>query len=425
MNRREEKDLTRYLPRIVDDELTSRLRAAGAVLIEGPKASGKTETGLRQARSAVRLDVDVAARQAARVAPEVVLSGEYPRLIDEWQVEPGIWNHVRHAIDDKKAKGLFILAGSAIPTDDIVRHTGAGRISRLRMRPMSLFESGRSSGDVSFRQVFRGDSIRAADHSVPIGDVLSWICRGGWPATVGEEASDALQYVRDYLEEIRRADIRRVDGVDRDPIRVERVLRSCARHTATYASVATLAADAAGADVEPHPETVSDYLQALDRLMIMEDQPAWAPHLRSRSRLRSAPKRHFVDPSLAAAAMGATPQGLLADLRLAGFLFESLVIRDLRIFAQASGATVLQYRDNTGLEVDAVVEGADGRWAAFEVKLGAAYIEEAAATLLRFADRIDTSRVGLPAALGVIVPGGYGYRRPDGVSVLPMAALGP
>ncbi len=414
-----------YLPRVVDDELTSRLSAAGAVVIEGPKACGKTETGLQQARSTVRLDADEAARQAARVAPDIILAGEVPRLIDEWQIEPGIWNHVRRAIDERKARGQFILAGSAVPSDDIVRHTGAGRISRLRMRPMSLFESGWSSGHLSFRRVFEGDSIQTADHTAPIGDTLSWICRGGWPVTVGEEATDAFQYVRDYLEEVRRTDIRRVDGVDRDPIRVERVLRSYARHTATYASVATIAADAAGADVEPHPETVSDYLEALGRLMIVEDQPAWAPHLRSRSRLRSAPKRHFVDPSLAAAAMGATPQRLLSDLRLAGFLFESLVVRDLRVFAQPLRAKVLQYRDNTGLEVDAVIEGADGQWAAFEVKLGVAYVEEAAANLLRFADRIDTSRVGPPTALGVIVPGGYGYRRPDGVSVLPLAAMGP
>ncbi len=414
-----------YLPRIVDDELSRRLRSAGAVVIEGPKACGKTETGLQKAASSVRLDADEGARQAARVAPEIVLAGAVPRLIDEWQIEPGIWNHVRRAIDERKAKGQFILAGSAVPTDDIVRHTGAGRIARLRMRPMSLSEAGWSSGDISFTEVLDGKPLAAADHSIPIGDVLSWICRGGWPATVTEPAEVAYQYVRDYLEEVRRADIRRVDGVDRDPIRVERVLRSCARHTATYASVATISADAAGADVEPHPETVSDYLQALDRLMIVEDQPAWAPHLRSRSRLRSAAKRHFADPSLAAAAMGAMPQGLLSDLKTAGFLFESLVIRDLRIFSQAAGARVLQYRDNTGLEVDAVVEGADGRWAAFEVKLGAAYIDEAAATLLRFADRVDTSRIGPPTALGVIVPGGYGYRRPDGVSVMPAAALGP
>lgn len=414
-----------YLPRIVDDELARRLLSAGAVVIEGPKACGKTETGLQKAASAVRLDADDAARQAARVAPEIVLAGAVPRLIDEWQIEPGIWNHVRRAIDERKAKGQFILAGSAVPTDDIVRHTGAGRISRLRMRPMSLFEAGWSSGVISFREVLDGIPPEAADHSVPIGDVLSWICRGGWPATVTEEADGAYQYVRDYLAEVRRADIRRVDGVDRDPIRVERVLRSFARHAATYASTATIAADAAGADVEPHPETVSDYLQALDRLMIVEDQPAWAPHLRSRSRLRSAAKRHFVDPSLAAAAMGTTPHGLLSDLRTAGFLFESLVIRDLRIFAQTFGARVLQYRDNTGLEVDAVIEGADGRWAAFEVKLGATYVEEAASTLLRFAERVDTSRIGPPSALGVIVPGGYGYRRPDGILVLPLAALGP
>lgn len=414
-----------YLPRIVDAELETRLRAAGAVVIEGPKACGKTETGLQRAGSAVRLDADPSALEAARVAPETVLAGPSPRLIDEWQVEPGLWNQVRRSVDERKKKGLYILTGSAIPADDVIRHTGAGRVSRLRMRPMSLFESGWSSGAVSLEQLLNGNSQQAVDHPAPIGEVLSWICRGGWPATINETGRDARQYVRDYLAEISRTDIQRVDGVDRDPIKVGRVIRSYARHAATYTSLNTIAADAAGPEIEPHHETTSDYVQALERLMVVENQPAWAPHLRSRSRLRSGPKRHFVDPSLAVAGIGAGPEALLADLKFAGFLFESLVVRDLRVLSQRLDVSILQYRDNTGLEVDVIAERLDGTWAAFEVKLGATYIDDAARTLLKFNDRVDTSRVGAPAVLGVIVPGGYAYRRPDGVSVIPMAALGP
>ena len=414
-----------YLPRTVDAELDRRLRSAGAVIIEGPKACGKTETGLRRAASHVRLDVDEQARLAAGIAPETVLAGATPRLIDEWQIEPVLWNHVRRAIDERRTPGQFILTGSAIPADDILRHTGAGRISRLRMRPMSLFESGRSNGAISLAALLDGQAQECADVNTSITDVISWICTGGWPARVGHPEADALQYVQDYVDEICRADIRRVDGVDRDPVRVERLLVALARHVATYATLSTITADAAGSDALLHSETAADYLRALERLMIVEDQPAWAPHLRSRSRLRAAPKRHFVDPSLAVAALGASPERLLTDLNYVGFLFESLVIRDLRIYVQPVDGRVFQYRDNTGLEVDAIVELRDGTWGAFEVKLGARGIEEGAASLLRIRDRIDTDRSGPPAVLGVITPGGYGYRRPDGVSVIPLGALAP
>jgi predicted AAA+ superfamily ATPase len=399
--------------------------ATGAVAIEGPKACGKTATARQIAASEVLLDTDTNAREAASVDPALVLDGATPRLIDEWQLEPGIWNHVRRAIDGRQRPGQFILAGSAVPPDDITRHTGADRITRLRMRPMSLFEMSTSSGEISLAGLLVGEAARSSDSGLAVGDLAREVAVGGWPGFRGLSVAQALRGVRDYLEEIRRVDVGRVEGIRRDPGKVGRLLRSLARNVGTHAATATLARDTGGVDGPLKDETVHTYLGALERLMIVEDQPAWAPHLRSRYVLRSAAKRHFVDPSLAVAALRATPERLLGDLKLLGFLFESLVVRDLRVYAQASDARVLQYRDSHGLEVDAIVEVADGRWAAFEIKLGSGQVDEAAANLRRFSAQIDSQRCGEPAALGVIVATGYGYLREDGIMVIPIGALGP
>lgn len=414
-----------YLSRVVDAELAERLAATGAVVVEGPKACGKTATARRLAASEVLFDIDANARQAVSVDPGLVLEGPTPRLLDEWQLVPELWNHVRRTIDDRRATGQFILTGSSVPSDDITRHTGAGRLTRLRMRPMSLHEAGDSIAAVSLGSVMDGRAVRSPDPGLTARDLARFVARGGWPAHRDLSDAAALRAVRDYLEEIRRVDVSRVDDVRRDPDRVGRMLRSLARHVATYASATTIARDAGGADGALKDDTVRDYLSVLGRLMIVEDQPSWAPHLRSRYLVRSARKRHFVDPSLAVAAVGASPQALLRDLNYLGFLFESLVVRDLRIYAQAMGATVSQYRDQRGLEVDAVVQGADGRWAAFEAKLGGGMADEAATNLMRFADDIDTARSGAPVALGVIVGSGYGYMRDDGIAVIPIGALGP
>lgn len=414
-----------YQPRIVDSELRQRLVATGAVVIEGPKACGKTETARQVARSEVLLDVDANARAAAAVAPNSVLAGAVPRLIDEWQIEPAIWNHIRRAIDDRQQAGQFILTGSAVPADDLTRHTGAARMSRLRMRPMSLFETGHSNGTVSLKTLLTSGPGPCPDPGLSIEDIANRVAIGGWPSLQTRTAPQALQAMRDYLDEIRRVDIRRVDNVRRDPDRVGRLLASLARNVATTVSIGALARDTGGADGPLKDDTVREYLDALERLMIIEDQPAWAPHLRSRSILRSAPKRHFVDPSLAVAALRATPARLLREIEWLGFLFESLVVRDLRIYAQPNDAMVRHYRDNTGLEVDAVVETAEGKWSAFEVKLGQKQIDEAAAKLLTFAERIDTTVCGRPATLAVIVATGYGYVRPDGIAVIPLGALAP
>ena len=420
-----------YHPRIGDGELVRRLESAGAVLIEGPRACGKTETARRAAASEVLLDVDENARRAVEIDPALVLAGARPRLIDEWQLEPALWNHVRRAVDRASGSGMgsaqFILTGSMAPADDITRHTGAGRISRLRLRTMTLRETGVSSGQASLRELLQGRFEGCADPGLPLPELVAQLCRGGWPGDL--RRSDAACHTAriDYLEEIRRADISRADGMQRNPENVGRVIRSLARNLATTVSARTIAADAGGGDGPLDGDTVRGYLDALRRLMVYEEQPAWAPHLRSRSLLRRAPKRHFVDPSLAAAALGATPERLLADLELEllGCLFESLVYRELTVYSRACDAAVYHYRDNTGLEVDAVVEDRRGDWCAFEVKLGTGQIDAAAGTLLKLRDRVDAEKSAPPRALGVIVSSGYGYRRKDGVAIIPIAALGP
>jgi predicted AAA+ superfamily ATPase len=414
-----------YRARVVDHELAERLAAIGAVVIEGPKACGKTATARQIAGSEALLDVDANARAAVAVDPSLVLDGAPPRLIDEWQLAPAIWNHVRRAVDDRGAPGQFILTGSALPADDVTRHTGAGRIARLRMRPMSLYETGVSTGRVSLAALLSAEPAQSPDPGTTVAQLAQEIAVGGWPGFRDLQPQQAQRAVRDYLEEVRRVDVARVGRSRRDPAKVGALMRSLARNVATHAAVTTLARDAGGADGPLTDDTVREYLDALARLMIVEDQPAWAPHLRSKYVLRSVAKRHFVDPSLAVAALRATPAELLRDLRLLGFLFESLVVRDLRVYGQANDAEVLQYRDSNGHEVDAIVRTHDGRWAAFEIKLGAGQVEEGVASLRRFVRQIDTERCGSPSCLGVIVSTGFGYAREDSVQVIPIGALGP
>ena len=417
----------RYLPRIVDSELSDRLQGAGAVVVEGPRACGKTSTARRLAASETLLDTDANARRMVDVDPSAALAGAVPRLFDEWQVAPSIWNHVRRAVDDRRTPGQFILTGSAVPADDITRHTGAGRFSRLRMRPMSLFELGVSNGSVSLGSLLRGVNPPAKPSALTVSSVAEILCLGGWPGNLGRPTEWQLRTNRGYLEEVRRVDLPRVDGRARDPGRVGRLLRSLARNVATPVSVSRLASEAGGSDRPLKADTAADYLDALERLMVVENQVAWSPHLRSRTALRRTPVRHFTDPSLAVAALRATPARLMADLRFLGFLFESLVVRDLRIYAQAADAEVFHYREKDGLEVDAIVDAGDGRWAAFEVKLGERWVDDGVASLLRLRDRLRGNRDGYdePSALCVIVPGGGGYRMENGVSVVPVGALGP
>ena len=414
-----------YLPRVVDEEVRRGLSAAGCVVLEGPRACGKTWTGLRFANSAARLDIEVDARTIGAVEPSALLPGATPRLLDEWQMVPTVWNHVRHACDTDGGRGLFILAGSSQPADDITRHTGAGRVRRIRMRPMSLFESGDSTGEVSLARLLDGDAAGATRPPLGLRDVAGLLCRGGWPGQLDLPLREVQENLRGYLSEVARTDLRRLEGgAAHDPGGVDRLLRSLARNTAGEAHDATLAADV---EAEPlHRHSVRAYTAALRRLFVLEEQPAWSVRLRSRAALRKSPKRHLADPSLAAAALGADPDRLMSEPDTLGVLFESLVVRDLRVLAQPLGGRVHHMRDAAGREADAIIECPDGRWLAVEIKLGGSdAIEAAAQSLLRTKSNLDDERLNKHGSLIVVTAVGYGYRRPDGVNVAPITTLGP
>ena len=412
----------RYLPRIVDDELTERLAASGAVVIEGPKASGKTATATQAARSEVRFDVDEEAQTALSVAPSLVLDGPQPRLLDEWQVAPSVWNLVRRHVDDSGGSaGQFILTGSSVPNDDVNRHTGAGRFSFLRMRPMTLFETGHTNGAVSFESLLSGDRPTSADPGLKIEDIAERIVIGGWPGHFDAAAENAMRFNRDYLRQVRDVEVSQVaGGRRRDPQRIGGLLQSLGRNTASEVKRTVLAQESSLS-----APTVDEYLDILSRLMLLEDQPAWSPSMKSAARLRRAPKRHFVDPSLAVATSDtAGPQALLRELSHMGALFESLAVRDLRVLAQPVGGSIFHYRDSNDLEVDVVVQS-DRGWAAFEVKLNPNQVDKGAAALIRLEQNINPELWGAPLCLGVITATGYAYERPDGVMMLPIGTLAP
>ncbi len=414
-----------YRPRIVDGQLAEALQASGAVVLEGPKACGKTETARRVTASEVLLDVDPAALQAAEIDPSLILQGPRPRLIDEWQFAPDVWNYVRRAVDDAGIPGQFVLTGSANPPDSVTRHTGAGRFSRLRMRPMTLFELGRSSGEVSLSEALSGGALRSGRVTLTVPQVTDLICAGGWPAVQGLPLKAQLLRMRDYIDQIRRVDIQQVDGVRRDSTRVGTVLKSLSRNVSTPVSFTTLANDIAETDGPLDRETVREYLGALEHLMITEDLLPWSVHLRSKAGLRAEPKRYFVDPSLAVASLKATPAQLLRDLNLLGLLFESLVVRDVRVYSERFGGATFYYGDHQGLEVDLVIETLDGSWGAMEIKLGYGQVDAAAKSLKKFHARVDTALRGEPAFLAVVVPEGYAFIRDDGIAVIPISTLGP
>ena len=414
-----------YRPRVIDGELDLALHATGGVLIEGARGCGKTETARQKAKSEVRLDTDLQARAAGLVAPEVLLDGDNPRLIDEWQLVPEVWNQVRRRIDDTGGRaGLFILTGSAEAREDATRHSGAGRILRLTMRPMSLLEMGDSSGAVSLAGLLRGEPPHAGDQGLGIREIAEIIAVGGWPALQTKTVNQALTAVRSYLTESARVDLRRIEGPRHEPARVARVLSSLARYTACAIGAKPIADDASDPDDPISRQTVSEYLSALTRIFVLEDLPAWAPTLRATDRVRKKPKHHFVDPSIAVAALRADPDRLVLEVDTLGLLFESLVVRDLRVYAQAMGASVMHYQEQR-IEADAIVECADGRWAAFEMKLGPSQVEDGVESLLALRRRVSGNRQGEPASLNVITGWGYAYQRRDGVNIIPIAALGP
>lgn len=417
-----------YMPRVSDALLARKMQAAGAVQIKGPKWCGKTATAEQVAASAVYLQDPDSGPDYLRLAelkPSALLEGAEPRLLDEWQMAPQLWDAVRYAIDRGHGRGRFILTGSALPREhERPAHSGVGRIARLTMRTMSLFEAGESTGEVSLAALFEGKDDVTALSGFDIEQIAFAVCRGGWPEAVMEKNREtALAMARDYIAELLDADIEEMDGVRRNRTWMRSILRSYARNTASEAALATIAADMQ--DEPPSRDTVSEYVDALNRACVLDDLDAWAPRLRSKTAVRTSPTRHFCDPSLAAAMLSATPAGLLADFETFGLLFESLCVHDLRVYVDALGGRVCHYRDKTGLEADAVLVLDDGRWALVEVKLGMKAVDEAAAHLKRLAARIDCSREGAPAFLLVLTGSAAAYRREDGVIVAPLATLGP
>ena len=414
-----------YLPRVADMRLDDALRSSGAVHIKGPKWCGKTETGIHHTRSQVYLqdpDKSPALLAMADSKPSELLIGDKPRLIDEWQMAPQLWDAVRFAVDREKVRGGYVLTGSSTPK---IRpaHTGVGRIAPLEMSTMSLLETGESTGAVSLLSLFEGTLDIAQVAGLDVDDYARVICRGGWPeAVVSESRGDAGRMARDYVLELLDSNINEMDGIRRNRTWMRQIMRSYARNVSGQASLSTIAADMQGEP--PSAPTLSEYVDALSRAFVLNDLSAWNPHLRSKTAVRTSPTRHFSDPSIAAAVLAATPRGLLDDFETFGLLFESLCIHDLRVYASALGGSLYHYRDKTGLEADAVVVLDDGRWALVEVKMGQSRIDEGASHLLKLAERIDQTREGRPSFLMVLTSTACAYRRKDGVVVVPLACLG-
>ena len=362
---------------------------------------------------------------AADTKPSLLLNGETPRLVDEWQMAPVLWDAVRFEVDKRNKLGQFILTGSAVPSDNVVAHTGTGRISRLLMRPMSLFESKDSNGSVSLKDLFEGKEDIAASSDLTVEKIAYLICRGGWPVAVSQKETIALKMAANYVESVINMDVQRVDGVEKNPERVRKLLRSLARNISTMASGQTIMADMKSDDAGISEKTLTGYLNALRRIFVVEDSPAWMPSLRSKTAIRTSPKRNFVDPSIATAVMRTNAGGLLDDFETFGFMFESLCTRDMRIYSQANDGAIFHYRDKNNLESDMIASLRDGRWAPIEVKLGNRQIDEAAKNLLSLKSKIDTEKMGAPSFLMVITGGEFAYRRDDGVFVVPIGCLKP
>lgn len=418
-----------YCPRIIDRQVEEYLSAFGAVCIEGPKWCGKTWTSSFHSRSEIYIG-DPAGnfqnRKLAELSPELVLDGDKPRLIDEWQEVPPLWDAVRYLVDRTGQKGQFILTGSATPNHKGILHSGAGRIARLRMRPMSLFESGDSSGKVSLRALCNGELTPAMTGEVSLGKLIGLILRGGWPGSLGLPVEKAVLLPAEYLNAVIDDDVYRMDGIKRDTTKMRLLLRSLARNESTTATNKTLIRDIRAVDDEDmDSNTVSSYLDIFKRLFLTDNQPPFSAGIRSSVRIKQAEKRHFSDPSLACALLRATQESLRNDLETLGFLFEALCERDLKIYAESFGANLYHYQDYHNQEIDAVIELPDGGWCAFEIRLGANQIDAAAANLIGIKNRMEAEPQGKPPAVLCVLCGmsNAAYRRPDGVFVVPITAL--
>ncbi len=419
-----------YKNRIADRLLAKRLASKGAVLIEGPKWCGKTTTAEQQAGSILYMDDPAALEtnmQMAEIDPSVLLKGKTPRLIDEWQLAPKLWDTVRFEVDHRHDVGQFVLTGSAVPAEEKdIHHSGTGRFSWLTMRPMSLYESGESSGEVSLAHLFETPDKIAAANRLKIDDIAYLICRGGWPFACGLQGEAALTQAFDYVDAVIKKDISRVDGVNRNSTTTRLLLRSYARNQGTQATIGTIVADMTVNDENGISEkTAGAYLEALRKIFVIEDAEAWNPNLRSKTAVRTANTRYFTDPSIGTAVLGLGPDDLLRDLNTMGLFFETLCVRDLRVFAEALDGEVYHYRDKNGLECDAVIHLRNGKYGLVEVKLGGdSLVNEGAASLLALAGKINTEKMNEPSFMMVLTgTGNYAYRRKDGVYVVPVGCL--
>lgn len=419
-----------YKPRIADKLLARKMAGKGAVLIEGPKWCGKTTTAKQQAKSMLNLgDSNVLwqSLQMMDLSPITLLEGDTPRLIDEWQTIPPLWDTIRSEVDRRGDFSQFILTGSSVlPDAESTIHSGTGRFARIKMRPMSLLESGESTGSVSLTKLFEGEPLKPQVNQKKLTDIAYYTCRGGWPQATLLEGEIALDQALDYFDSVVERDIQRVDGVKRNADRARLLLRSYARHISQQISYATIKADMLSNDSQTLDEdTVADYIKALKRLFVIEDLEAWNPNIRSKAAIRTSDTRHFVDPSIGTAALGLGPKDLMNDLESFGLFFEDLAVRDLRIFADMLDGRLYHYRDSSGLECDTVLHRRNGTYALIEIKLGGEKaIEEAADSMKQLAETIDHTRMPQPSFLMVLTAvGPYAYRRPDGVFVVPITCL--
>lgn len=415
-----------YYDRLLDEKLPLYLETFGAVLIEGPKWSGKTTTASKHAKSILKMQDPSQMKNnmlTADTAPQLLLEGERPRLIDEWQMAPLLWDSVRVAVDESGEAGQFILTGSATPNTESTMHTGTGRIARLLMRPMSLFESLDSTGSVSLKKLFDGEVVEGSRSKLNIRDIAFLICRGGWPQSVGKKEDSALLIADQYVKSVYSQDIHKVDGSTKDPLRVQQFLKSYARNVQTLTNNVTILEDMKPNDLGITAPTLAAYANALQRLFIIEETPAWAPNIRSRTAIRTSHKRGFVDPSIAAAVLSQTPDSLLKDFKLFGFLFEAICIRDLRIYAEQMDGQIYHYRDALGLECDAVIRLKNGDTSLVEVKLGGKAEEVAAADLNKLEKLLITKGFEPPRFKMILTGGEFAYTRKDGVLVVPLGCL--
>ena len=422
-----------YRHRVIDGLLEKKLQAKGAVLIEGPKWCGKTTTAEEIAASKImlaRTDVKDSFRSLLEIDTDEALAGEPPMLIDEWQTVPKLWDAVRYTVDHRRKMGQFILTGSAVPdraAETEREHSGTGRFAWLTMRPMSLFESGESNGSVSLARLFTAPEKILAKNGLKLRDIAFLICRGGWPMAVGLPEEAALEQAFDYYDAVTKEDITKVDGVKRASARVQRLMRAYARHQGTQVSIGTLKEDLKNNDVTTLDDnTINSYLDTLRKIFVVEDMPAWNPNLRSKTAIRTADTRYFVDPSIATAALGLGPEDLMNDLNTMGLLFETMCVRDLRVFAEALNGQIYHYRDKNGLECDAVIHLRNGQYGLIEIKLGGeSLINDGVRTLNALAGQIDTTSMKAPSFKMVLTATGeYAYRRPDdGVYIIPIGCL--